>query len=187
MPIKSARSASLFFCLACITFFASANAQQAPVLKLPEQGQRLDLTVGELVVKSNGKDTQGKLSQVILTENPGYSTSLQTNSRTDISFFVLEGVLTMKIRDQVVAYPANSFVHIPKGTPYAHANLTNRATRVFMTFSPAGYENYFFERVNVSKLTKPGSPMYTRAMQTIAAKHGITQTDLTPFKNLQRQ
>jgi quercetin dioxygenase-like cupin family protein len=172
--------------MALLVLFTSASAQLAPVMKLPDQGQRLDLVVGEILVKSSAKETQGAISQIVLTENPGYATALQSNSRTDISFYVLDGVLTLKLRDQVVAYPANSFVHIPKGTFFAHANLTNRSTRVFMTFSPGGFENYFFERANASKNSRPGTPAYSQTMAAIAKKYGVTQTDPAPFKNLQR-
>jgi quercetin dioxygenase-like cupin family protein len=187
MTFKFMRYTAPMLCMAILSVFSSASAQQAVVLKLPDQGQQLNLGVGAILVKSTGKDTNGALSQIVLTENPGYATALQTNSQTDISFYVLEGVLTLRIRDQVVAYPANSFVHIPKGTPHAHANLTNRTSRVFMTFSPAGYENYFFERANASKTAKPGTPAYSQTMQAIAKKYGVTQTDTSPFKNLQRQ
>jgi quercetin dioxygenase-like cupin family protein len=190
MPSNILRRSTASVVLSCglLTLaIAAASAQQAlPITKLPEQGQRLNLVVGEILVKSSGKDTNGALSQIVLTENPGYATALQSNSHTDISLYVLEGVVTVKVRDQVVAYPANSFVHIPKGTFFAHANLTNRTSRVFMTFSPAGFENYFFERANASKTSKPGTPAYSQTMASIAKKYGVTQTDATPFKNLQR-
>ena len=105
-----------------LTAAFSVSAQQAPIIKLPGQGQRLDLVVGEVIIKSSGKETLGAISQVMLFENPGYATTLQSNSRTDISLLVLEGVLTVRIRDQIVSYPANSFIHIPKGTPHAQQN-----------------------------------------------------------------
>lgn len=165
----------------------SASAQQAPIVKLPGQGQRLDLVVGEVIIKSSSNETNGSISQVMLLEKPGYSTTLQSNSRTNISFLVLEGVLTMRIRDQVGTYPANSFVFIPKGTPHAHANLTNKPVRVFLTFTPGGYEQFFFERANTTKTSKPGTPAYAQAMQALTAKYGINNIDLAPFKNLQRK
>jgi len=169
-----------------LTVSLAASAQQAPIVRLPGQGQRLDLVVGEVIIKSSSKETQNSISQVMLFEKPGYSTTLQTNSRTDISFLVLEGVLTMRIRDQVVTYPANSYVFIPKGTPHAHANLTNKPVRLFMTFTPGGYEQFYVERANATKASKPGTPAYAQAMQALMAKYGITNVDLAPFKNLQR-
>lgn len=187
MTLKSTRKSIAPFLAAALTLSSlSATAQQAPIVRLPGQGQRLDLAVGEVIIKSSSKETQGTLSQVILFEKPGYSTTLQTNSRTDISFLVLEGVLTMRIRDQVVTYPANSFVQIPKGTPHAHANLTNKPVRLFMTFSPGGYEQFFIERANATKTSKPGTPGYAQAMQALTTKYGITNIDLSPFKNMQR-
>ncbi|MEO8003109.1 MAG: cupin domain-containing protein [Arenimonas sp.] len=188
MTMNHARKSTLLALAAVFSLSASlsAIAQQAPIVKLPGQGQRLDLTVGEVIIKTSSKETQGSISQVILFEKPGYSTTLQTNSRTDISFLVMEGVLTMRVRDQVVTYPANSFVYIPKGTPHAHANLTNKPVRLFMTFTPGGYEQFFIERANTTKTSKPGTPAYAQAMQALTTKYGIANIDLAPFKNLQR-
>ncbi|MGH8104925.1 MAG: cupin domain-containing protein [Arenimonas sp.] len=182
------KSAALFFAttLALLATHSASAQQAAPIVKLPGQGQLLDLMVGEVIIKSSSKETKGSIAQVVLIEKPGYATTLQINNRTDISFFVLEGVLTMRIRDQVVTYPANSFVHIPKGTPHAHANLTNKPVRLFMTFLPGGYEQFFFERANATKTSKPGTPAYAKAMQALTDKYGITNIDLAPFKNLQR-
>ncbi len=177
---------SLFAAALMLSTCFTASAQQAPIVKLPGQGVRLDLAVGEVIIKSVGQETQGSISQVVLFEKPGYATTLQSNARTDISFFVLEGVLTLRIRGQVVTYPANSFVYIPKGTPHAHANLTNKPVRVFMTFTPAGYEQFFIERANTTKNNKPGTPSYAKAMQALTDKYGITNLDLAPFKNLQK-
>jgi len=188
MTLNSARKNTLLLLAAVFSLVASLSlsAQQAPIVKLPGQGQRLDLVVGEVIIKSSGAETQGSISQIMLFEKPGYSTTLQSNSRTDISFLVLEGVLTMRIRDQVVTYPANSFVFIPKGTPHAHANLTNKPVRLFMTFTPGGYEQFFIERANATKASKPGTPAYAQAMQALTTKYGIANIDLAPFKNLQR-
>ena len=188
MTLISARKNFTLLLVAALSLTAafSVSAQQAPIVKLPGQGQRLDLVVGEVIIKSSGKETQGAISQVMLFENPGYATTLQSNSRTDISLLVLEGVLTVRIRDQVVSYPANSFIHIPKGTPHAHANLTNKSVRLFMTFTPGGYEQFFVERANTTKTSKPGTPAYSQAMQALTTKYGITNIDLSPFKNLQR-
>jgi len=188
MTLNSASKNTIVLLAATLLLTAtlSVSAQQAPIVKLPGQGQRLDLVVGEVIIKSSSKETQGTISQVMLFEKPGYSTTLQSNSRTDISFLVLEGVLTVRIRDQVVTYPANSFVHIPKGTPHAHANLTNKPVRLFMTFTPGGYEQFFIERANTTKTSKPGTPAYAQSMQALTTKYGITNIDLAPFKNLQR-
>ena len=174
----------------CIIFLLisgslAINAQPAAIIKLPDQGQRLDLAVGELLIKSSGKETLNAISQAVLLENPGYATALQTNGRTDISFFVLEGAITIRIREQTKTYLANSFVHVPKGTPFAHANLTNKPLRVFLTFSPSGYEQFFIERASKSKAIKPGTPGYKQAMEALNVKYGISIIDLAPFKHLQ--
>ena len=188
MTLKITRKTVTRLLVAVVAFSASLSlhAQQAPVVKLPGQGQRLDLMVGEVIIKTSARETNGSVSQFILFEKPGYSTTLQSNSRADISLLVLEGVLTVRIRDQVVAYPANSFVYIPKGTPHAHANLTNKPVRLFMTFTPGGYEQFLIEHANTTKANKPGTPSYSKAMQALTEKYGITNHDLAPFRNLQR-
>lgn len=183
--ITRKQTALVFGTLFAFSASLSISAQQATILKLPGQGQRLDLVVGEVIIKSSARETNGSISQLVLFEKPGYSTTLQSNSRADMSLLVLEGVLTVRIRDQVVAYPANSFVFIPKGTPHAHANLTNKPVRLFMTFTPGGYEQFLIERANTTKTSKPGTANYSKAMQALTVKYGITNIDLAPFRNLQ--
>ena len=64
--------------------------------------------------------------------------------------------------------------------------MRNKTVRLFMTFTPGGYEQFFVERANTTKTSKPGTPAYSQAMQALTTKYGITNIDLSPFKNLQR-
>lgn len=62
----------------------------------------------------DSEDTNGAWSLVELAENPGYHTNLHRHNRTDEAFYVLEGTLTVRIKDKISDYPAGSYVLIDR-------------------------------------------------------------------------
>src|SRR5438270_237969 len=79
------------------------------------------------------EDTNGAWSLVELTEMPGYHTNLHRHNHTSEAFYVLEGVLTVKINDTISDYPAGSYVLIPPGTVHAQGNRGKIPVRVLLT------------------------------------------------------
>ena len=78
----------------------------------------------------SSEDTKGAWSLVQVTEKPGYKTNVHRHNRTDEAFYILEGVLTVKINDVTSEYPAGSYVLIPRGTPHAQGNLGKVAVKL---------------------------------------------------------
>ena len=118
----------------------------------------------------NSEDTNGAWSLVELAEMPGYKTNLHRHNNTDEAFYVVEGVLTVKIIDKTSAYPAGSYVLIPRGTPHAQGNLGKVPVKVLLTMTPAGFEQSFRDRVELFKTIKPDHPDFRKRRQENAAK-----------------
>ncbi len=72
---------------------------------------------------ANSEDTGGAWSLVEVKEMPDYRTNLHRHNNTDEAFYVLEGVLTIKVADKVSEYPAGSYILVPRGTAHAQGNL----------------------------------------------------------------
>ena len=87
-------------------------------LKLGEPAE-LAYDAGTVRFLATSEETNGAWSLVELREMPGYHTNLHRHNHTDEAFYVVEGVLTVKIHDQISEYPAGSYVLIPRGTPHA--------------------------------------------------------------------
>jgi quercetin dioxygenase-like cupin family protein len=103
-------------------------------------------------------DTNGAWSLVELTEMPGYKTNLHRHNHTDEAFYVLEGVLTVRIDTTVSEYPAGSYVLIPRGTPHAQGNGGKVPVRILLAMTPGGFERSFKDRAELFKTAKPDEP-----------------------------
>jgi quercetin dioxygenase-like cupin family protein len=104
---------------------------------------------------ASSEDTNGAWSLVELKEMPGYHTNLHRHNNTDEAFYVLEGVLTVKINDKTSDYPAGSYVLIPRGTSHAQGNRGKIPVKVLLTMTPGGFEQSFKDRVELFKTAKP--------------------------------
>ena len=118
----------------------------------------------------SGEDTQGAWSLVQVTEKPGYHTNVHRHNRTDEAFYILEGVLTVKINDKTADYPAGSYVLIPRGTPHAQGNVGQVPVKFLLTMTPAGFEQSFRDRVELMKTMKPDDPDLQKRRKENAVK-----------------
>jgi quercetin dioxygenase-like cupin family protein len=115
-------------------------------------------------------DTGGAWSLVEIIEMPGYHTNLHRHNHTSEAFYVLEGVLTVRINDKTVEYPAGSYVLIPPGTPHAQGNRGTVPAKLLLTMTPAGFEVSFKDRAELLKKMKPSDPDFRKKRQENAAK-----------------
>ena len=115
-------------------------------------------------------DTNGAWSLVELKEMPGYHTNLHRHNHTDEAFYVMDGVLTVKINDKLSDYPAGSYVLIPRGTPHAQGNRGKVPARILLTMTPGGFERSFKDRVNLFKTAKPTDPDFRQKRKENAVK-----------------
>jgi mannose-6-phosphate isomerase-like protein (cupin superfamily) len=102
--------------------------------------------------------------------NAGYHTNLHRHNHTDEAFYVLEGVLTIKINDGISEYAAGSYVLIPRGTPHAQGNRGKVPARILLTMTPGGFEQSFKDRVELFKTTKPDDPDFRKKRKENAVK-----------------
>jgi quercetin dioxygenase-like cupin family protein len=61
------------------------------------------------------------------------------------TFYVVEGLLEIKLGERVYEANAGDFVHISKGTPHAFLNRSQISAKMIFTFVPAGDIQQFFE------------------------------------------
>ena len=128
----------------------------------PDQPKELLYDGGAARFLVSGEDTNGAWSLVELTEKPGYHTNLHRHNHTDEAFYVVQGVLTVRIKDKVSEYPAGSYVLIPRGTPHAQGNAGKVGVKVLLTMTPGGFEQSFKDRVELYKTVKPDDPDFRK-------------------------
>ena len=131
----------------------------------------LPYDAGTVRFLASSEETNGSWSMFEVKEMPGYKTAWHRHNERDEAFYILEGVLTMKIEDHVAEYPAGSYIVVPKGTPHGQGNFGKVPTRVLLTFTPAGFDEFFKDRVELFRTIKPGSPQFADKFNELRKKH----------------
>jgi quercetin dioxygenase-like cupin family protein len=143
-----------------------ARSEQAKtklvVLKSGEP-EELSYDAGTAKFLVSSEDTNGAWILLELKEMPGYKTNIHRHNRTDETFYVLDGVLTIRLLDKVSDYPAGSYVLIPRGTPHAQGNRGDVPVRLLLMMTPGGFERAFRDRIELFKTIKPGDPELRKA------------------------
>jgi quercetin dioxygenase-like cupin family protein len=177
----------LFVLLASALFFGPERVSQSqtePARSQSEQDRdrpklislkkgepdELSYDAGTVRFIATSEDTHGAWSLVELREMPSYHTNLHRHNRTDEAFYVIDGVLTVKINDTTSDYSAGSYVLIPRGTPHAQGNRGEVPARILLTMTPGGFERSFKDRVELFKTAKPDDPDFRKKRKENAVK-----------------
>lgn len=153
----------------------SEQDKNKPKIIALQSGESPEFTYDEGTVKylASSEDTNGAWSLVELKEMPGYKTNLVRHNITDEAFYVLEGVLTIKINDKTSEYPAGSYILVPRGTPHAQGNFGKVPVRLLLTFTPSGFEQSFKDRVELFKTVKPDNPNFRKMRDELTKKNKV--------------
>jgi len=136
----------------------------------PGEPHELTYDAGTARFLASSEDTNGAWSLVEIKEMPDYHTNLHRHNHTDEAFYVLEGVLTVKINDKISEYQAGSYVLIPRGTAHAQGNRGKVPVKILLTMTPGGFERSFKDRVELFKTAKPDDPDFRKKRKENAVK-----------------
>jgi quercetin dioxygenase-like cupin family protein len=182
--MKTILCSVLFAFAVLVSFERLANTQTQPQRTQSEQDkdrpkliavkagepEELSYDAGTVRFLASSEDTHGAWSLVELKEMPGYHTNLHRHNHTDEAFYVMEGVLTVRINDSLSDYPAGSYVLIPRGTAHAQGNRGKLPARILLTMTPGGFERSFRDRVDLFKTAKPSDPDFRQKRKENAVK-----------------
>jgi quercetin dioxygenase-like cupin family protein len=101
----------LFLSATCI-----AQTNSTPAILTNNEGERYDLKFGTAVMKVTSVQTGGTWSMVDFTASPGAQTMLHRHPKTDETFFVLEGDLTMYVDGKLSTLHHGDMAYVPKMT-----------------------------------------------------------------------
>ena len=172
--------------LALLIGFASpsetqTNREKSPPQESPNKPKVVALNTNELEALpydagkikfiATSDDTNSAYAVVELTEMPGYKTAWHQHNNCEEAFYVVEGVLTIKLIDKVYELPAGSYILIPRGTPHGQGNFTKSPVRLLTTFTPGGFDLFFRDRVELFKTVKPGDAAFRKRFDGLREKH----------------
>lgn len=120
---------------------------------------------------ASSAETGGATTVFESIEMPGYKTNWHRHNNSEESFYVLEGILTVKLGDKTHQLGPGSYVFIARGTPHAQGNVTDKPVRFITTVTPGGIEEFFRDRSELLKTLKPGDPGFDSRYRPILEKH----------------
>jgi quercetin dioxygenase-like cupin family protein len=133
-----------------------AVATQVKVVE-PGGGRRGNLAPGVGVIfKINGEDTGGALS---IVEHPfavGALVPPHIHSLEDEYSIVLEGEIGFRSEDREVVLGPGGYIIKPRGEVHAMWNAGSSPARMIEVISPAGFERFFRDFVDITDLGPPG-------------------------------
>ncbi|MFP4436853.1 MAG: cupin domain-containing protein [Chloroflexaceae bacterium] len=111
----------------------------------PNEGRIFPNPVGgQVVLKASDQDTGGAYSlyeNIMPAHSPGPRPHI--HHLHDEAFYVLEGVLTVRVGMRTLTAPAGSFVLVPRGIVHQPANPGPEPVRFLLIFSPGGMDQFF--------------------------------------------
>ena len=119
----------------------------------PGEGERIDAGKGSVIVlKATGETTGRSLFMAETTIAPGFpGPPLHTHQHLHDMFYVLEGVLTIRLGDATHEATAGSFVCVPPGIVHTFSNAGTAPVRFLNMNTPSGFEHYMRELGQAAK------------------------------------
>jgi quercetin dioxygenase-like cupin family protein len=120
--------------------------------------------------KSTGKETDGTLTIFEASVPPRAGPPPHIHHDADEAHYLLEGELQVQAGEHTFTAHAGSYVQIPRGTLHCFQNVGNRASRMLVILTPAGFEDFLFEVGRPAEPGKSAPPFGPQELErTIAA------------------
>jgi quercetin dioxygenase-like cupin family protein len=119
----------------------------------PGEGERIAAGEGSVIVlKATGETTGGSFFMSETTIAPGFAgPPPHRHKHLCDMFYVLEGVLTMRLGEETHEVAAGSFVCAPPGVVHTFSNAGTGPVRFLNMNTPSGFEHYMRELGDAAK------------------------------------
>ena len=108
------------------------------------EGQVMETPTGDSVtVKADTARTNGSLTILELSVEPGSGPALHTHLREDEVWYVLDGDFRFKAGDLMLRASTGGMAFGPRGTPHNFQNTGSTPGRLLIITSPSGVERFF--------------------------------------------
>lgn len=109
-------------------------------------GKVIEVPGMQVTVKIRKEHVAGAYSLLEYLLSPGLKgPAVHYHSKSDETFYVLEGQVRFLVNNQSVETAAGSVVLVPRGTPHTFSNPYEQSAKMLSIFSPGGFEGYFEE------------------------------------------
>jgi quercetin dioxygenase-like cupin family protein len=143
---------------------AHASEPAAAVYWPASAAQSIKLGGNEYRIIAGAKDTGGVYSAVEAVISSADGLGMRKHTREDISLYVLEGVVKLRVGERVLDLAKGDFSRIPRGTAH-EIQPTGQPARIMMIAAPSGLERM---------VTAIGEASSVDAMRDAAIQFGVT-------------
>ena len=121
-----------------------------------------------VIIKARSEDTAGSFYLSEMTIEPGFpGPPPHRHERLHDMFYVLDGVLTMQVGDEVHDLGPGTFVCAPPGVVHTFSNRSDAPVRVLNLQTPGGWESYIRELGEAAK----SGPLTPEVIGPIASQY----------------
>lgn len=92
-----------------------------------------------------GEESDGAYFSMLAIVPPGGGPPPHIHLNEQETFYVLKGMCTFLLEDEVITASPGDFVNIPIGAVHRFRNESSEPVRLILTFTPAGIERFFEE------------------------------------------
>jgi quercetin dioxygenase-like cupin family protein len=141
----------------------------AAVVHGPGQGERHGAGGNSaVIIKASGEETDGSFFLSETTIDPGFpGPPPHRHERLHDMFYVLDGVLTMRLGDETHQIGPGTFVCVPPGVTHAFSNTSESPVRFLNFNTPAGWENYMRDLGEAAK----AGPLTPEVIGRVASRY----------------
>ena len=125
---------------------------------------------GPSPIVAGGADTNGRFDFLVSTYPYLAGPPLHVHDEQDDTFFVLEGILTIQVGDELIDLGPGDFATVPPGIAHTFANAKpdQGPVRAVNVMTPGGFDGYFREAF------ASGGPPDPSIMNDLGRKYGVT-------------
>lgn len=136
----------------------------------PGEGRRSLIAGNDLSSKVVSEDTDGALWVAEYVMEPGFSPPPpHIHNKMQEIFYVLNGILAMRVGEQTSEISAGGLVLVSPGTVHAPSNPSSQATKMLIICTPGGLEGYFAELPDL--VARHGWPPPPKEIAALGAKY----------------
>lgn len=136
-----------YLTLSMVLLTYAAAAQTVTILPTKDMVEAeatfTSLGQAEFAILSPNSYSEEELSAIRFRQHPDYSIDLHLHYDTDEYIYILQGNLTIQIRDSSFVTVPGTFLHIPAGTPHAHRNESDENAEMLLLYQPGNMIELF--------------------------------------------
>ena len=108
-------------------------------------GNKVNVLGNPITIKIHGRDTGGAFALVECSDPTGGGPPPHIHHREDETFYVLEGEYEIVCGQEKFTAKQGAAALLPRDVPHTNRNISNATSKILVTLTPAGFEQFFEE------------------------------------------